>query len=126
MFTNLTPHSISIQLDSGKVISVPPSGKVARVSYQANALITATVEVDGEVVAIYGSWSGAPQFVIPPFEGIGIVSRTMLDAVQRELDFGLWEGPSVPALVAPDTGPSAIRNGVGQVAAVRNLIGLMP
>lgn len=125
MFTNLTPHAISIQLDSGKIITVPPSGKVARVSYQANAPIIATVDVDGEVVAIYGNWSGAPRFEIPPFEGIGIVSRMMLDAVQHALDFALWEGP-VPALVAPDTGPTAVRNEQGQVATVRNLIGLMP
>lgn len=126
MFTNLTPHAISIQLDSGKVITVPPSGKVARVSYQANApIIIATVEVDGEVVAIYGNACSSPQFEIPPFEGIGIVSRLMLDAVQDELGFVLWDGP-VPALVAPDTGPSAIRNEQGQVVAVRNLIGLVP
>lgn len=125
MFTNLTPHSISIQLDSGKVITVPPSGKVARVSYQANAPIIATVEIDGEAVAIYGNACGSPQFEIPPFEGIGIVSRLMLDAVQHELDFALWDGP-VPALVAPDTGPTAVRNEQGQVVAVRNLIGLMP
>ena len=86
-------------------MKLPPSGEVARLS-------TTSVDVGTLLGApikktVYGEVSGVPD----PQEGVVyLVSALVAQATKRE------------DVVAPDTGPSAVRNADGQVVAVRGFI----
>lgn len=105
---NLTPHTIKIVRDGLPDLIIEPSGHVAR--------RTIKEEVVGEVGGVpfvlrsLGDVEGIPE----PREGtIFIVSSLVLDGVTRT------------DVVAPDTGPTAIRED-GQVVAVTRLIRSTP
>jgi hypothetical protein len=120
---NLTPHTIKVVVSDGymDVLEIPPSGKVARVS--AKQYFYDYVEVykpdpfgEGpeefrEVIplripvskTVYGEVEGVPE----PKEGMVYIVSSL---VKQQL-------PDRDDVVAPDTGPSAIREN-GQVVAV--------
>jgi len=103
---NLTPHAISLANEAGEIIATfPPSGEVARLttdSVEVGSLLGAPIKK-----TVYGEVSGVPD----PQEGVVyLVSALVAQATKRE------------DVVAPDTGPSAVRNADGQVVAVRGFI----
>lgn len=112
-FRNLTPHPISVLTELGerRTFQPDPAGP-ARVSTHAGRDLAT---VDGIVIRArpgYGAIEGLP---VPQDGTILIVSALVLEhALARE--------PDRNDVVAPDTGPDAVREG-GQVVAVRRLLG---
>jgi len=102
---NLTPHAITVQGTDGEKTTFQPSGTLARVSQ--------TQQSAGKIGAFelrrntFGDVEGIPA---PAADTFYIVSAIVLSASDR------------PDLIAPDTGPSAIRNDKGQIEAVRAFI----
>lgn len=103
-FINLTPHALSLMLPNGSVVTIPPSGTVARVGTE-EVLI-------GEVGGIplverrFGAVEGLPEEGVPC-----LVSALVAGAV-----------PGRAGVYAPDTGVSAVRNDKGHVVAVTRLV----
>ena len=96
--TNLTPHSISVYAADGTTIlvTVPPSGAIARVS--VSRVETGVIPIEGDAAAIlrrdplasipvfvgnYGAVSGLPA---PAFGTIYIVSAMVRQAVPTRRD----------------------------------------
>lgn len=108
---NLTPHEVTIALPDGRMITIPPSGRVARVSTVQE--IIGTVETpDGYAIPVvetrFGEIDGLPE----PEDGtIYIVSSLVAQAVAGRRE----------DVMAPDTGPTALRDGDGRILAVRRL-----
>jgi len=102
---NLTPHAIVLQFATGKRVTFPPSGTVARVSTVAEdtGLTVAGVRV---VRNTYGPVQGLPADGAPC-----IVSGMVLGALPA----------GTPNVYAPATGSTAIREN-GQVIAVTELV----
>jgi len=98
---NLTLHSIIVETADGRT-EFAPSGQVARVASRAEA----AGEVDGIPVTrtIFGPVEGLPE----PQAGVTFVVSSLVAA----------RVPERADVVAPDTGPTAIRE-KGQVIAVR-------
>ena len=103
-FINLTPHEIVVRGPNGD-LRIPPSGQVARVaSIEANA---GTIGGVPAVTRRFGEVENLPA----PQEGVFlIVSSLVLGAVSGRDD-----------VVAPDTGPTAIREN-GQIKAVTRFV----
>ncbi len=95
---NLTPHAITL-IDGATTYTFPPSGIVPRMA-------SSTKEVEGfgfpVVMTTFGEVEGLP----PAEEGTAFIVSTMLAKEAKR-----------PDLLAPDTGPTAIRQD-GQVVAV--------
>ncbi len=108
-FINLTPHALVIRLGDRDIV-VPASGQQARVASRAISAGTVT-EVGGLEVPLfrneYGNVEGLPE---PQTDTIYLVSAMVLGRVKGRQD-----------VAAPDTGPTAIRDG-GQVKAVVRLV----
>lgn len=105
---NLTPHTITLRTPAGD-ITFPPSGEVARVV----ALYEDTGEVAG-VPVVRRKWGAISGLPCEGKRGGGvIVSSLVLEALNKEDAEGVY---------APDTGPTAIREG-GLIVAVTRLIG---
>ena len=108
---NLTPHEICLVGEGDEVVTrIPSIGRVARVSTRATE--QAQVEVEGHWVPIvstqFGEVEGLPEPT--PAEGtIFIVSSIVLAALKG----------ARKDVVAPDTGPTAVRNADGTVKGVR-------
>ncbi|MCX6703481.1 MAG: hypothetical protein NTV02_02220 [Candidatus Zambryskibacteria bacterium] len=107
MIINLTPHTINVRLADGSELAFVPTAPAARVA--------TTREVVGEVNGIpicrttYGQVENLPE----QKEGtMYVVSLLVLQVAPERRD-----------LVAPDSGPSAIREG-GQVKAVTGFVTL--
>lgn len=99
---NLTPHVVVVETEHGRR-EFPPSGIVARVATTQEAVS----QVDG--IAIVKSVFGEVQDLPEPREDtIYIVSSLVAQAVPWRDD-----------VVAPDTGPTAIRDEAGRIVAVR-------
>jgi hypothetical protein len=102
-FVNLTPHDITVE----GLGTIPASGTIARVS--VNSTDVGTVGGVRLRAQLKGQVTGLPALV----DGIiYIVSGMVLDALggTRRVD-----------VVAPDTGPDAIREN-GQIVAVRGFV----
>ncbi len=97
---NLTPHVITVRAESGDV-NIEPSGIIARVSVSQ--------EVVGKVegIEIVRSAFGAVENMPEPDGTIYIVSSMVAQALSFRVD-----------IVAPDTGPTAIRDESGRIVAV--------
>ncbi|MCI4407724.1 MAG: hypothetical protein JHC26_01440 [Thermofilum sp.] len=115
-WVNLTPHEVKVLDNDGNVIlTVPPSGKVARVS---------TTEVfTGEIGNIklfrvtYGEIQDLPA---PEPNTIYIVSSIVLMALKEK-------GIKRTDVVSPNTNPSingAVRDAKGQIIGVKSFITL--
>lgn len=104
---NLTPHEISIANEAGEIIAtIPPSGQVARITTcQAVAEKINLPHGEVEVVAtVFGQPEGIPQAEI----GTRYVVSSLVAQASNRQD-----------LIAPDTGPTAVRDGNGRIIAVR-------
>jgi len=104
---NLTPHAITIAVGD-RVVTLPPSGTVARVATVETA--AGAVVIDGVTVPVvlpaYGAVLGLPEEGVPC-----IVSAMVRGAV-----------PGRRGVYAPDTGATALRTAGGQIQAVVRLI----
>ena len=100
---NLTPHPITIQPSGAQPITIPVSGRIAR--------LDSSQETDASVVGVpvvttrFGRVIGLPE---PSPNKVYIVSSLVAQHVRR------------PDVLAPDTGPTAIRQD-GQIVAVTRL-----
>lgn len=118
---NLTPHTIVV-ISQGREIVIAPSGRVARV--QAQEVLLGSMDVcssgvpecdeqgntNGHRVPIVSRVLGEPEGL--PEEGTPcLVSSIVLAAV-----------PGRRGVYAPDTGPTAVRDGEGRIVAVTRLI----
>jgi len=103
---NLTPHPIVVRTD-GVDITIPASGQIARVTSRQE--LTSHIDIYGIEIPVqrttFGQVEGLPDFVP---DTVYIVSSLVLGALKG----------SRPDVVAPDTGPTAIRNDNGQIVAV--------
>lgn len=97
---NLTPHDINVVVGE-TTITIPKSGTVARVT----STQTEVGNINGipVVKTVFGTVEGLPE---PEIDTIYIVSSLVLAQLER-VD-----------VVAPDTGPTALREN-GQIVAVR-------
>lgn len=104
---NLTPHSVTIVDDAGKIIRViEPTKPAARVS----STVSVVGDVDGipVTVATFGAVEGLPE---PQEDTIYIVSLLVQQAC-----------PSRNDLLRPDTGPqNVVRDADGNIVGVKAL-----
>jgi hypothetical protein len=109
--TNLTPHEITIILPTGDR-RFPPSGHLARV---ATVEVGANVGDDGypAVRRTFGAVEIPPEATVG--DGLILVSSLVLEAAKSQ------GHPLLSRMVAPDTGPTAIRE-AGRVVAVTRLV----
>lgn len=108
---NLTAYDVTIITSHGPV-TIPYSGLVAepgRVGYDVE-----TIQVGRGRIRIVRARRYGPLEVPPSEEGT-------LYIVPRDV-YAIY-GASRPDLVAPDTGPTAIRDAEGRIVAVRQLLG---
>lgn len=108
---NLTPHKIAIRTQNGDMV-LEPSGQVARV--------TTTYEDAGTIAGIpavrraLGTVEGLPE---PQANVVYLVSSMVLEAAAAA---GRQD------VVAPDTGPTAIRDEQGRIVAVTRFVVAIP
>jgi hypothetical protein len=105
---NLTPHAINLADENGQVVAtIPPSGMVARVA--ANQQVVGSIELgDGKTIQVVQSVFGQPEGLPEKEEGTVLVVSSLVAQVAMRDD-----------LLAPDTGPTAVRDGEGRILAVR-------
>lgn len=100
---NLTPHAINVAGTDGEVVlTVPPGGVIARVTTSQE--VVGNIDGIDVVKTTFGTVEGLPE---PTAGTTYVVSSLVLGRCQDRDD-----------VVAPDTGPTAIRKD-GQVVAVR-------
>lgn len=97
---NLTPHDINVVVDE-TTITIPKSGTVARVTSTQTEV--GTINGIPVVKTVFGAVEGLPE---PEMDTIYVVSSLVLAQLERA------------DVVAPDTGPTALREN-GQIVAVR-------
>lgn len=105
MLVNLTSHDIVVRTPDGDII-IKPSGEVARVASEQE-VIARHAEVD-IVKTVFGEVKGLPD---PVPNTVYITSSQVAMAVAS------WRDD----VVSPDTGPTAIRDDNGRIAAVIRL-----
>jgi len=111
MFVNLTPHPVTIRISGGTDLTIDPSGNVARVDS-----IEERLPETGGIPTIRRKWGEIQPGTSIELGKIYIVSSLVLNALQNAATS--WE----EAMVAPDTGPTAIRDERGQILAVTRLV----
>lgn len=104
-FVNLTPHDLTIRVN-GKDIVIPKSGTVARVSVNQDVV----GDIDG-IPLVANRYGDVVELPDPQPDTVYIVSSMVLAAVKDRSD-----------VVAPDTGPTAIRDDSGRIVAVTRLV----
>jgi hypothetical protein len=104
---NLTPHAVIVRQPDGSDLSLPPDGTIARVA--ATEVLTGAVIAGVDVARrTFGDVTGLPD----PTPGVVfVVSSLVLTAVSGR-----------PDVVAPDTGPTAIRSPDGRILAVTRFV----
>ena len=111
---NLTPHVVVIENGDGGLVTIPPSGMVARVVTKET--VVSSVKVNGFNIPVathhFGEVSG-----LPDQDEACIVSSLVLEAVRLQQ-------PWRRNVFAPDTGATAIRDSDGRIVAVRQLVGI--
>lgn len=108
-FINLTPHVLNVVDDTGNtILSVAPSGTVARVTTQQTvAFRLGDIDV---VRTVFGDVDGLPS---PQDDVVYVVSTLVLQALKAN-------GVVRNDVVAPDTSPnSVVRNADGQIVGVK-------
>ena len=108
-FVNLTPHTLTVVDDSGNtVLSVAPSGTVARVATQQT--VVGNVGGIDVVRTVFGDVDGLPA----PADGVVYIVSTLVLSALKDA------GVSRDDVVAPDTSPqSAVRSADGQIIGVK-------
>jgi hypothetical protein len=110
---NLTPHEVTVFIDSSNTLKIPPSGQVARV--QSTEELVGYVNGISVYKTIYGEVQGLPE---PQEDTIYIVSQVVLQALKEK-------GIKRDDVLAPNTGPSqngAVRDQQGRIIGVRSFI----
>lgn len=109
-FVNLTPHTINIKTPDS-TITIPPSGKVARVNMLEKENMP--IQIQGNSIPVISrSPVGIDNLPKPKDGTIYLVSSIVLDNLQENRN----------DVFAPDTGITAIRNEKGQITAVKRLV----
>jgi len=104
---NLTPHEVMVFHSDGERYIIPPSGQIARA--RSEFIPDEPVSIFDSVRCEYGRVTGLPESE----EGIiFIVSGLVLNVLAG----------SRPDCVAPDTGPSAVRDEQGNIVGVRRFL----
>ncbi len=111
-FVNLTPHSIKIRKEDGTEIVVEPSGIVARVAVKQELI--GSIDEIPIVANLYGDPEGLPETT--EADTYYIVS-SLVKSHPKLRDNELF--------VAPDTGPTAIRDSSNKIVAVTRLVAKM-
>lgn len=108
-FINLTPHVLNVVDDTGNtILSVAPSGTVARVATQQT--VVGNVAGIDVVRTVFGDVDGLPS---PQDDVVYIVSTLVLQALKAN-------GIIRDDVVAPDTSPaSVVRDAGGNIIGVR-------
>jgi hypothetical protein len=104
-FVNLTPHAVTLRVGERDLV-IPPSGRVARVSSRE-----VPCDPFGDVPTVRREWGAVEGLPDPAPDTIYLVSALVLEHVRGRDD-----------VVAPDTGPTAVRDAAGQIVAVRRLV----
>jgi len=103
---NLTQHTVDIHINGQDPITIPPSGMIASVEvYNMECPPVSGIPI---VRTLYGRVLNLPD---PEPGTIYIVSSLVAKEVMGQRD----------DILAPDTGPSAVRNARGKVEGVRRL-----
>ena len=108
-FINLTPHTVNVvDADGNIILSVAPSGAVARVTTQQT--VVGNVGGVDVVRTVFGDVDGLPD---PQPDTVYIVSTLALQSLKEN-------GIDRDDVVAPDTSPaSVVRNADGQIIGVK-------
>lgn len=112
-FINLTPHEITVFIDSNNTLKIPPSGTIARV--EQKEIQVGSVNGIPIYKTVYGEVVGLPA---PQENTIYIVSLLVLQALQAH-------GVSRDDVVAPNTAPTpvgAVRDATGKIIGVKSFI----
>ena len=105
---NLTPHELNIYLPNGKVLTIKPSGTVARV--RTSQMKEGSVYGIPVVRTQYLDVEGLP----PKKEDTIYIASTLVTQIARQMMRN--------DVFAPDTGPqSAVRDETGRIIGVRRL-----
>jgi hypothetical protein len=108
---NLTPHPITIKVD-GKELVIQPTKPSARVSTVEN--LVDPIHYEGIEIPVIESGYG--NIVDLPPQQEGVVYITSLIVAQRAVLLGRLD------VLAPDTGPTAVRDEQGKILAVTRLV----
>ena len=91
-FVNLTPHTLTVSATDGQVISIAPSGTIARCSQSVS--VVDTVTVDGHEIQVTSVILGDVTDLPDPEEGtVFIVSRLVADKMKDSRKDLLIPGP---------------------------------
>ncbi len=118
---NLTPHEITIFLDDGRAVRIPPSGKIARVKTVQEPLdaIRTVSMIDGntESVDIPVMATVIDRVDLPPKrKGAYYIVSSLLGQMSAAYY------PDRDDILSPDTGPSSvITDPEGRIIGVRRL-----
>ena len=104
---NLTPHTLTIRVGD-KEVKIEPSGQVARVATQQ--VVIDRLQFDGVKIPVVATKYGEVEGVPAPQEGVIYITSSLVAGRVKRAD-----------VVAPDTGPTAIRNEQKQIVAVIRL-----
>jgi len=114
-FINLTPHTLTID----GIGAVPPSGVVARLSY--DRMLCDPIEGPAGPVRVIRQDFKPVDNIPPPADGVAyLVSALIINALLAHPDTAMADRVGRD-IFAPDTGPDAIRER-GQVIAVRGVV----
>ena len=122
-FVNLTPHPISLANKDGEVFcDIPPSGDVARVKVTVEKTFSVVTLPIPVVKNTYGDIENlplretckSPSMELAEKAPIYIVSALVLNALRLNSDR--------KDVIAPDTGPSCVRDSDGRIIAVTQFI----
>lgn len=102
-FINLTTHNVVVRTKTEERL-IPPSGQIARAVIETHPwTIISRIPV---VRTFFGAVTGLPE----PKSGVTYITSTIVAQAARRKD-----------VLAPDTGPTAIRDELGQIIAVTQL-----
>ena len=118
VFVNLTPHVVNIYTQNKHVISIPPSGIVARVETEERVI--GLINDIPVVKTFYGDIVGLPDYPEP--NAIYIVSYVVAQAI---LDSKTLRDRFKGHILVPNTSPSkygAVRDSKGKIMGVKSLV----
>lgn len=117
-YINLTPHSITLRSAQGDHV-IPPSGRVARVATHEVPADPLPAPGQGAVsIPVVTRTFGQVQDLPPPAPNtVYLVSSLVLSALA---------GSGRTDVLAPDTGPTAVRDDQGRIIAVTRLVAPSP
>ena len=113
---NLTPHAVTIRLNEADIIIKPtePAARVGLKTYRSSYRIASVWTENNIEIPVHVPLFGDVEYLPDPQEGViyitSMIVASSLTGKERGDVMGL------------DTGPSAIRDGDGNIVAVRGLV----